>query len=149
MLAEPDQTRQPGAMDEIATQLRLARKRAKLSQPALAKRAHLDQGFISKIESHKATPSVETIQRWLRGCDARFVAAPQEMADPAEIEMLEEPHRELLLRLARVLPALPSELADDLSNRVTWWAERYLSSDPPTSQDSAASSNQDIAAKSS
>jgi len=56
--------------------LRTARRRAHLSQRALAERAGVPQSHIARIESGQADPRVSTLRRLLRECDHSLEALP-------------------------------------------------------------------------
>lgn len=56
--------------------LRLARRRAGLTQRELASRAGVHQPDIARIESGRTIPRVDTLDRMLRGCGERLDAVP-------------------------------------------------------------------------
>ena len=65
--------------------LHAARQRAGLSQADLATRAGTSQATVSDIERGKRQPTVETLDRLLRGCGRLLVVWP-------EVELEVDPH---------------------------------------------------------
>jgi predicted transcriptional regulator len=63
-------------MTEAAWLLRHARKRAGLTQRALAERAGVAQPTIARIESSALDPSVSSLSRLLRACGTTLEAMP-------------------------------------------------------------------------
>jgi transcriptional regulator with XRE-family HTH domain len=61
---------------EAARLLRYARKRAGLSQRALAAKAGVPQPYIARIESSAADPTVTSLSRLLRACETTLEAMP-------------------------------------------------------------------------
>jgi transcriptional regulator with XRE-family HTH domain len=91
---------------DVARALRDARRRAGLSQAALAARTRTSQATISSYERGRKLPSVDTLSRLLAamGCRLAVEAGPQDEPTPPE-------HARTARRLADVLAlaeALPS-----------------------------------------
>ena len=63
-------------MTEAARLLKHARKRAGLSQRALAARARVPQPYIARIESGRSDPTVSSLSRLLRECETTLEAMP-------------------------------------------------------------------------
>jgi transcriptional regulator with XRE-family HTH domain len=63
-------------MTEAARLLRYARRRAGLSQRALAAKAGVAPSCVSRIESSRADPRVSTLSRLLRACETTLEALP-------------------------------------------------------------------------
>jgi predicted transcriptional regulator len=55
---------------EAARLLRHARRRAGLSQRALATKVGVPQSYVARVESGRVDPSVGSLSRLLRGCGA-------------------------------------------------------------------------------
>ena len=56
--------------------LRHARKRAGLSQRALAAKAGVPQSYVARVESSRVDPSVSSLSRLLRACETTLEAMP-------------------------------------------------------------------------
>lgn len=63
-------------MTEAAWLLRYARKRAGLTQRALAEKAGVPQSYVARVESSKADPTVSSLSRLLRACGTTLEAMP-------------------------------------------------------------------------
>lgn len=63
-------------MTEAARLLRYARKRAGLSQRALAAKAGVPQSYIARVESSRTDPTVSSLSRLLRACETTLEAMP-------------------------------------------------------------------------
>lgn len=63
-------------MTEAARLLRHARKRAGLTQRALAAKAGVPQPYVARIESSGADPTVSSLSRLLRACNTTLEALP-------------------------------------------------------------------------
>lgn len=63
-------------MTEAARLLRHARKRAGLSQRALAAKAGVPQPYVARIESSRTDPTVSSLSRLLRACETTLEAMP-------------------------------------------------------------------------
>lgn len=63
-------------MTEAAWLLRYARKRAGLSQRALAEKAGVPQSYVARVESSKVDPTVSSLSRLLRACGTTLEAMP-------------------------------------------------------------------------
>ena len=63
-------------MTEAARLLRYARKRAGLSQRALAAKAGVEQPYVARIESSRTDPTVTSLSRLLRACETTLEAMP-------------------------------------------------------------------------
>ncbi len=63
-------------MTEAARLLRHARKRAGLSQRALAARAGVLQPYVARVESSRVDPTVSSLSRLLRACETTLEALP-------------------------------------------------------------------------
>jgi predicted transcriptional regulator len=61
---------------EAARLLRYARKRAGLSQRALAARAGVPQSYVARVESSRTDPTVSSLSRLLRACETTLEAMP-------------------------------------------------------------------------
>ena len=90
----------------MPTTLRDARRRAGLSQAALAERTGTSQATISAYESGRKQPSVDTLSRLLAAMDQRLTVQPGRAAEPSR-EQLRRSGRVLadVLALAEALPA--------------------------------------------
>ncbi len=121
----------------IREQLKLARTHAGLSQDALARASGTDNGHISRFERGTRSADTKKLEAWLDACGMTFVAVPVGAADPRELDMLEPTQRELVLRLARLVPHLSRDNARTLLGLVNAWEEDQDMS--ATSQDKRAS----------
>jgi len=76
-------------MDPAST-LRRARRRARLSQRALAKRTLIAQPTIARIEMGREDPRIATLERLLRACGEELGARPMrgEGIDRTQIQEL-------------------------------------------------------------
>ena len=94
----------------IADLLRLARKRAELTQRELAERSGVAQPAIARIESGGASPRAATVERLLAACGFRLKIEPRrgEGVDRTAI-------RELL----ELTPDARARLAAEEANRVS------------------------------
>ena len=63
-------------MTEAARLLRYARKRAGLSQRALAAKAGVPQSYVARVETSKVDPTVGSLSRLLRACETTLEAMP-------------------------------------------------------------------------
>lgn len=63
-------------MTEAARLLRYARKRAGLSQRALATKAGVPQSYVARVETSKVDPTVTSLSRLLRACETTLEAMP-------------------------------------------------------------------------
>ncbi|HEX8004462.1 MAG TPA: helix-turn-helix transcriptional regulator [Mycobacteriales bacterium] len=63
-------------MTEAAWLLRYARRRAGLTQRALAERAGVPQSYVARVESSRADPTVSSLSRLLRACGTTLEAMP-------------------------------------------------------------------------
>ena len=63
-------------MTEAARLLRYARRRAGLTQRALAERAGVPQPYVARIESGRVDPSVSALSRLLRACETTLLVIP-------------------------------------------------------------------------
>lgn len=91
---------------DVPTILRDARRRAGLSQAALAERTGTSQATISAYESGRKQPSVDTLSRLLAAMDQRLTVELGRAAAPSR-EQLRRRGRVLadVLTLAEALPA--------------------------------------------
>lgn len=91
--------------------LRGARRRAGLTQAALAARAGTSQATVSAYESGRKKPSVSTLSRLLAAAGARLAVEPARLAvvQPTPLQH-KRAARELLeaLTLAEALPSRPA-----------------------------------------
>lgn len=87
-------------MTEAARLLRHARRRAGLTQRALAEKAGVAQSVVGRIESSRVDPTVSTLSKLLRACETTLEAMPGS-GDGIDRTSMEE-----LLRLS------PAELVD-------------------------------------
>lgn len=62
---------------DVGEVLRQARRRARLTQRALAERCGLPQPGIARIESGRVVPRVDTLDRLLRACGEELRAMPR------------------------------------------------------------------------
>lgn len=69
-------------MADAASVLREARRDAGISQRALARLARTSQARISRIESGREDPSVQTLQRLLRACGRDLILGTEERLRP-------------------------------------------------------------------
>ncbi len=63
-------------MNEAARLLRHARRRAGLTQRALATKAGVAQSVVGRIESSAVDPTVTTLSKLLRACETTLEALP-------------------------------------------------------------------------
>ncbi|HWL36660.1 MAG TPA: helix-turn-helix domain-containing protein [Frankiaceae bacterium] len=63
-------------MTEAARLLRYARKRAGLTQRALAAKAGVPQPYVARVESSATDPTVSSLSRLLRACETTLEAMP-------------------------------------------------------------------------
>lgn len=93
---------------DVPTELLRVRRRAGLSQRALANRAGTSQATVSAYESGRKQPSVAVLERLLRsaGAELRVVDAPGRI-DTADLERNGRRLAEVLA-LAEALPYRPS-----------------------------------------
>lgn len=63
-------------MTEAARLLRYARKRAGLSQRALAGKAGVPQSYVARVETSRIDPSVSSLSKLLRACATTLEAMP-------------------------------------------------------------------------
>ena len=63
-------------MNEAAWLLRHARKRAGLTQRALAAKAGVPQSYVARVESSRVDPTVSSLSRLLRACGTTLEALP-------------------------------------------------------------------------
>lgn len=63
-------------MNEAAWLLRYARKRAGLTQRALATKAGVPQSYVARVESSAVDPAVSSLSRLLRACGTTLEAMP-------------------------------------------------------------------------
>ena len=63
-------------MLEAARLLRHARKRAGLTQRALAAKAGVPQSYVARIESSRVDPQVSSLSKLLRACEITLEAMP-------------------------------------------------------------------------
>jgi predicted transcriptional regulator len=63
-------------MTEAARLLRHARKRAGLTQRALAAKAGVPQPYVARVESSRTDPTVSSLSRLLRACETTLEALP-------------------------------------------------------------------------
>jgi transcriptional regulator with XRE-family HTH domain len=84
-----------------------ARKRAKLTQRELAHRAHAAQPLVARIESGRANPTVETLDRLLgaAGFELRVQLVPKAAPDPVVEAYKRDVDRTLLIENLRKTPA--------------------------------------------
>jgi len=65
------QRREGGELNDIGAMFRKMRKRAGLSQEALAERLHISRSNVSRIESNKLTLTFEDAIRWAQNTNAQ------------------------------------------------------------------------------
>lgn len=63
-------------MTEAARLLRYARKRAGLTQRALAAKARVPQSYVARVETSRIDPTVSSLSRLLRACEMTLEAMP-------------------------------------------------------------------------
>lgn len=83
-------------MTDAARLLRHARKRAGLTQRALAEKARVAQSYVARIESSAVDPTVSSLSRLLRACETTLEAMP---GSGAGVD------RTVMRRLLRLTPA--------------------------------------------
>lgn len=90
---------------DVAREIRIARRRANLSQAELAARCGTSQATVSAYESGRKTPAIPTLARLLAAADARLTVEPTPPRLPRRAE-LEAAGRDLaaVLELAQALP---------------------------------------------
>ena len=105
--------------------VRAARRRADLSQRALAERAHLSRSTVGRIESDDLVPSLGTLVRLLRVSGMRLVAIDSE-------RRLVEPMDTFDGALNGAERRYPSHLDTILDPRMgEWWGDRFGLARPP------------------
>lgn len=110
---------------KLSEQLQIARQTAGLSQTRLADSIGMDRGMVSNVDRGLKSTSFENVDAWLTACNMQLVVVPADVAVPAEVAMLAPDLRELLLKLARVLPEMPIEARELLADQVESWQRRY------------------------
>lgn len=123
----------------IREQLVAAREAAGISQEDLAKSARWDRSHVSKFESGGRGASVEKMDAWLEACGAHLVAVPTAMG-PEHMRQLPDDLRDLLTRLAAVLPHLDRGGLVTLRGLIQAWEEDQGAVDA-TTHDSRASAS--------
>lgn len=105
-----------GTVDEnYGSILTERRRRAGLTQRALADLIGIDQSTIASIEKDRRKPSLSVLQRWLEACGARIRIVGDEDELAALIvaaSRLDGERRAILARFVEVLGALPVENAE-------------------------------------
>ena len=99
-----------------ARSLRQARRRAGLTQRELAERAGIPQPTVSRIESGRVVPRVDTLDRLLRLCGDELAAVPK-LGDGIDRSLIRQ---KLALSPSERLDAIASEgrsMADLLRSR--------------------------------
>lgn len=92
---------------------RAARKFAGMSQPVLSRATSWDTGHISKFENGEKGAGIDKLDEWLAACRVRLIPVPLEPSgDLIELESLSAEHRQLLVRLGRILPKLHEQVVD-------------------------------------
>lgn len=76
-------------MIDAATTLRRARRRAGLSQRALASEAEVRQPLISRIERGRELPSLKTLGRLVRACGYDVLIELEPVPDSHELSLIE------------------------------------------------------------
>lgn len=128
-------------MSRIADELRRARAASGVSQVKAHELTGIRQEHLSRIERGLRNPPLSDVDRLADIYGYQFVAVPKTAAAPEEILNLPPELRDIVMRLARVLPDLPPDLVEDMRHRVDFWAERYLEDSSPTSHDTRAMSS--------
>lgn len=101
-------------MGEVSGLLRAARRRAGLSQRALAERANTAQSVIARIESGSTSPTLETLERLLR-------ATGFELDTGLRIATVSDSH--MLADVERILSLSPEARLAEVAN-----VSRFLAS---------------------
>lgn len=108
----------------IHEQLRIARKRAKISQVRMAALLGYagDSGHanISRIERGKQAAPVELLQRWVNACGCKLAIVPRQSMDAAAAD-LSVADRALVARVIAVLPSLDPALRRQLAHDLDLW----------------------------
>jgi transcriptional regulator with XRE-family HTH domain len=93
---------------DVDSALREARKRARLTQAALARRAGTSQATVSAYESGRKQPSVDTLSRLLAAAGARLTTEPaaRPVIRPSQAQLQRAARTfEEVLGLAAALPS--------------------------------------------
>lgn len=94
-------------MRTVGEILRAARRRAALSQRALAAKARTAQSVVARIESGDTSPSWDTLEALLRAAGSQL---------RVELEPLAAPHSHMLDDVPRILRLTPEERLIELRN---------------------------------
>lgn len=111
----------------IREDLRTARKNANLTTYALAERLNLTQGAISGIENGHSGTRLDVIERWLAECGYVAYIAPANDEVAAAAGTLSAEDRDVLVRLAKALPAADAPIRQLLDSVLSVLEERYRS----------------------
>lgn len=113
----------------IRDQLQAAMERADLKQSELARRmGYADHNVVSRVISGKTQPPADRIEAWAAICGFRVQLVPLEpVADDLEevAAALDADQRELLARIAGLLPALHQVERDMLQTMIRGLEEKY------------------------
>lgn len=112
--------------DDLRPKLRQIRDHAGLSQDDVAKATGVGRSQISLIETSARQTTLDVLIRWAAACEHDVVLVPNSDGGAA-LSALVGADRELVLRLAEVLPRLPEALREDLESRLDFWTNRYVS----------------------
>jgi transcriptional regulator with XRE-family HTH domain len=99
---------------EPSREIRAARRRAGLTQAALAARAGTSQATLSAYESGRKRPSVQTLDRVLKAAGMRLAVEPAERPVVAVSEELLARRARILLDVLALAQALPTRHEPEL-----------------------------------
>jgi transcriptional regulator with XRE-family HTH domain len=74
---------------DAATILNTERRKAGLSQRALADRTEIPQSSVSRIERGRISPTADTLERLLAACGSELAARP-EMGEGLDVSLIRE-----------------------------------------------------------
>ena len=101
--------------------LRMARRRAQLSQRELARRAGVPQATVSRIENRVVSPTLDTLNPLIRACGMRLSVVDQRGVGVDRSQIRE--------RLA-MMPSERLRLAADASNGVRDFRRAFAAGSP-------------------
>lgn len=122
--AEDDRLR--GLRMDIWNRLRDLRELADLSQEAIADHIGLDTSHISNVERDRKGMPLAKVMKWADRLDARLVVAPRSVAVPGELAALPADILDIVLRLARVIRALPDGEREMLADQIDSAGRRHV-----------------------
>jgi transcriptional regulator with XRE-family HTH domain len=144
ILACASETCNLDVMESVIQTLARARATLGLTQAEVGQATGVGPTYISRLEGGgRGNPTLSVLEGWADKLGHRLAAVPREAAAPIEVTALDPALRDLVLRLARILPAAAA--ADprnvrSLRNLIRDYEEDLGGSDVPSasSQDSRA-----------